>query len=442
MAIAIGIIAAGCTSRAGESPGADESVLSRSRIFVIDIRVKVPPASARPMQTGTLAICAGGSALVALYLGRRLLAATRTEADSMSVPPTPLADAADALETRKCVLARRPAKSMRADDFRVETELVHPSALKPGTVLVRVKTISIDAFVRTTLDAEAYHGSTDIGAPLPAIGVGTVVASASAKFKAGDEVSGMVGTQTLAVVPEAMLTRAVRLPGVPSHATLAELGLTTGFTAWYGMHAVLGAPKRGQTVVVSAAAGAVGSCAAQFARNRGARVIGIAGGERKAAFLRDELRLAGAVDYKRADASVGEQLDALAPDGVDFFFDNVGGAVLDEVLARIRPGGRVVICGAISQYDSGKLNVGSVDGPSNYLKLAERGASLAGFNVMQALARPALFAWMLGSVLVSYWRGGLRVPKHIESGIERVPEALLTMFGGGHLGKLLVELQA
>jgi len=391
------------------------------------------------MRPAHFAIACGGGALFAMYAVRRLFSAKGDGAGptaALNVPSTPSA----VLENRKCVLARRPERTMRAADFGLEAESVDPSSLKAGTVLVRVQMISIDAFIRTTLDADAYHGSTALGAPLPAIGVGTVVFSASKKFKAGDQVAGMVGAQTLAVVPEAMLSHAMRLPGVPPEATLAELGLTTGLTAWVGMHAVLGPPRRGETVVVSAAAGAVGSCAAQFARNRGARVIGVAGGERKARFLRDELCLAGAIDYKRTDASIGEQLDELAPDGIDFFFDNVGGETLDEVLARIRPGGRVVICGAVSQYDAGKLNVSRVDGPSNYLKLAERSAHLAGFNVMHIISRPHKLVWALGSVLVTYWRGRLQVPKHIENGIERVPDALLAMFSGGHVGKLLVNL--
>ncbi|KAJ1626677.1 hypothetical protein T492DRAFT_631329 [Pavlovales sp. CCMP2436] len=341
------------------------------------------------------------------------------------------------LTNSRWVLARHPDGAVKASDFLLVKEVVDPSALADGQVLVRVETLSIDAFIRTTLDERAYHGATPIGSTITALGLGVVVASTSCIFKPGDKVAGVLGAQTYASVPTALLTPAPQLPGMPANAVLAELGFTTGLTAWVGMHAVLGPPKRGEVVVVSAAAGAVGCCAAQMAMNRGARVIGIAGGARKVQFLTQELGLQGTVDYKDPAKSVGEQLDELCPDGIDFFFDNVGGATLDAVLARLRPGARVIVCGAVSQYDTAKLNHGQVEGPSNYLALAERGATMSGFNVMQKMH---LLPWMIIRVLVSVAAGRLHVPRHTERGIERVPAALALLFNGGHVGKLLVEL--
>ena len=178
--------------------------------------------------------------------------------------------------------------------------------------------------------------------------------------------------------------------------------------------------------------------AAQLARLNGARVIGIAGGERKAAYLKDTLGLDGAVDYKAPSASVAEQLDALCPDGIDFYFDTVGGEILDDVLRRIKRHGRVVVCGASSQYN-GNLNVGVVRGPSEYLKLAERGAMMVGYNVMFYLHRlPGAMLHILWLV----WRGKLFLTEQVEKGIDAFGPALIKMFTGGHIGKLLVDVKA
>eukprot|EP00913_Durusdinium_trenchii_P017591 g16532.t1 len=225
---------------------------------------------------------------------------------------------------------------------------------------------------------------------------------------------------------------------IPLHrpeAMLNLFGLTTGLTAYMGIFKVLSAPASHETCVVSAAAGAVGCLAAQLAKSNGARVIGIAGGAEKCKFLKDTLQLDGAVDYK-SEIPMGKQLDEIAPDGVDFFFDNVGGQTLDVILDRIRAGGRVVICGAVSQY-SGNLNKGKVEGPRNYLKLAERGATMKGFNVMQYMSSVpgamCQLAWL-------HYRGYLRIHEDIQEGIEAFPNALQKLFIGGHTGKMLCRV--
>lgn len=304
-------------------------------------------------------------------------------------------------------------------------------------VVVKVDTLSVDAFIRTMLDAEAYHGSVDLGKTLPAIGYGTVVhAGKKTSRRVGSSVMGMMGAQTYAVVPVSQLTTQITFPFMKPSSCLGLMGLTSGLTAYVGCFYVLSPPKRGQTVVVTGATGAVGSTAVQLLKMTGARIIGIAGGEKKNAFLRDTLGVDGSIDYKHPAKSLDQQLEQECPDGIDFIYDNVGGDTLDTLLGRINPGGKVVICGAISQY-SGNLNKGKVQGPGNYLKLAERGATMKGFNVMQYMAK---LPFALLGMFYYYMRGRVELIEQTEEGIESFPYALGKMFSGGHIGKLLVKV--
>lgn len=328
--------------------------------------------------------------------------------------------------SRRVVLASRPQGALAESDFDVvEASLADPG---PGEILIEVTCLSIDAFIRTTLDTAAFHGSVELGNPITALGVGRVLASGDPGFEAGDWVYGPTMAQTHALMPAAAFRR-IDTAFAPASAHLGILGMTTGLTAYFGMHEVARAGQ-GDTVVVSAAAGAVGSVAAQVAKIAGARVIGIAGGAAKAAYLTDTLGLDAAIDYR--NEPVGERLDTVCPDGIDVFFDNVGGELLDTALERIAQGARVAICGAISQYE----RTGEVRGPRAYLRLAERNATMAGFTVDYYAARfdeatQRLADWMQ--------QGRLVLPEHIEHGIERFPAALKMLFSGGHLGKLLVQ---
>lgn len=331
-------------------------------------------------------------------------------------------------ENVRMLKAAVPVGAFRPTDLRLETEQVGPP--EPGHVVVQVDTLSIDAFIRTVLDEGSYHQSVPIGSLVTALGVGTVVDSADESLQPGDRVFGPLGAQRYALFPAAYLRR-IDTTNVPASAYLGALGLTTGLTAYFGVLEV-GAVRQGDTVVVSGAAGAVGSVAGQLARIAGAgTVIGIAGGAAKAAFLVDELGYDAAIDYKGSD--VAARLDELAPGGIDVFFDNVGGAILDAALFRIRERGRVVICGAISQYE----HMDAVRGPSNYLKLAERHARMEGFAVTHFAERfgeaeTALSGWLA--------EGRLRVPEHVVHGVEHFGDALAMLFTGGHQGKLLLQV--
>lgn len=330
------------------------------------------------------------------------------------------------MQQRKAVLVSRPQGEPKASDFRiVDAELPDPAV---GQVAVAVEHLSIDAFIRTTLDARVgHHGSMDLNAPVTALGVGRVVASASDDLAVGDAVFGPLGAQTHAVLPAAML-RKLDVSDVPARAYLGALGMTTGLTAYAGMICV-GDVGPDDTVVVSAAAGAVGSVACQIGSIKGARVIGIAGGDDKCAFLTETIGCDAAVNYKAGNLS--EALAAAAPDGIDLFFDNVGGEVLDAALDNIAKEARVVICGAISQYN----DMEHVRGPAKYLRIPERNARMLGFTVDHYMAR---FPEMEADIRGWMKAGRLDLPEHVVEGIDRFPDAIVMLMSGGHRGKLLL----
>lgn len=329
---------------------------------------------------------------------------------------------------RKIVLVSRPTGRPDDSNFRYVEEEVAP--LDDGQVLVEVDLLGIDAFIRTTLDEGSFHRGAQIGGVIPALGVGEVLDSRDAGFAKGDKVFGPLSSQTHAVMP-AFTLRKLDTNVAPANAWLGALGLTTGLTAYFGIVDV-GRVKKGDTVVVSGAAGAVGSMAGQIARLSGAdKVIGIAGGSHKTKFLVDELRFDAAIDYR--NENVGARLDELAPNGIDVFFDNVGGEILDDVLMRIVEGSRIVICGAISQYEK----MDDVRGPRNYLKLAERHATMEGFAVFHfaqhyARGESRLAEW--------YRNGDIIMREQIEHGVENFPAVMNMLMTGGHHGKLLLKV--
>lgn len=328
------------------------------------------------------------------------------------------------ITNRKIVLKQKPAHLPTLDCFELQEEQL--DAPEAGQVLVKVEHVSIDAWISTMLGAGSLHGALPIGATIPGLGVGRVLTSADAALQVGDAVFGPVSAQTHLMAPAAMF-RKLDVRQISARSYLGVLGLTTGMTAYVGLITV-GGLLASDTVVISAAAGATGSVACEIARIRGARVIGIAGGPDKVRYLEDELGIAAGIDYKNED--VGKRLAELAPHGVNLFFDNVGGSILDAVLENIAPEARVVICGAISQYP----RLDDVTGPKRYLRLAERNASMRGFTVdYWSKAHPQAEADL------SRWlsEGKFKLREEIVQGIDRFPEALLLLFSG-HVGKLMV----
>ncbi len=314
------------------------------------------------------------------------------------------------------------------DDFGVEDVSIED--IPAGHIVAKVDTLSMDAWIRTTLNDEGMHKTGDIGTTIRALGVGQVVETNSENLAIGDWVYGLMSAQTHALLPDSAATKIVPGEGIKPSAFAGQLGITTGLTAWVGLIAV-GEVKERDVIVVSGAAGAVGSVVVQLAKARGAFVIGIAGGAEKCAYLTDMLGADVAIDYKNSD--VAEELAKTAPDGVNVFFDNVGGEILDNVLDNLAPSGaRVVICGAISQYQ----HLEDVRGPKLYLRLAERNASMRGFVVSHYDSKYAEAIAEISDLMRS---GKLVLPEHVVEGIDRFPEALFMLFNGKHLGNLVVQ---
>ena len=331
------------------------------------------------------------------------------------------------MNNKKVVLVTRPqGRQPTVEDFKIVEEPL--PELGADEVLLATEHLSIDAFIRTTLDGDpGFHGTMELDTPVTALGIGRVVNSNFDGLNQGDAVFGPMGAQTHLVAPGNMF-RKLEEDQVPARSYLGALGMTTGLTAYAGM-LTQGEVTEGDTVVVSAAAGAVGSIACQLAKIRGAKVIGLAGGPAKVDFLVNTIGCDAGIDYKNDD--IDAKLKEYAPDGINVFFDNVGGETLDLVLDNIAKGARVVICGAISQYD----DLADVRGPKLYLRLAERNASMRGFTVDNFMAD---FAKMEADIAGWMAEGKLTMPEQVEQGIESFPEALTMLFTGGHMGKLLV----
>jgi NADPH-dependent curcumin reductase CurA len=331
---------------------------------------------------------------------------------------------------RRWVLNARPAGPLEPDTFKLEEAAIPP--VSDGEFLVRNLWLSFDPAQRGWInDVESYVPPVQLGEPMRAFGVGEVIESRSSQFKPGDLVSGAFGWQEFAVSSgEGMMAARKLAPGADPQTELSVLG-GTGMTAFFGMESI-GKPVAGETVVVSGAAGATGSIAGQVARLMGAtNVIGIAGGPDKCRWLTQEAKFDAAIDYKSED--VGARLDALAPNGVDVYFDNVGGDILNQCLARIAFKGRIVLCGGISTGYGVDLGAG----PSNYFQLVIKSARMEGFIVLNYLDRfveagATMQKWIDAGELV--WR------VDVATGIEKAPQTLAGLFAGANFGKQLLKL--
>jgi NADPH-dependent curcumin reductase CurA len=329
----------------------------------------------------------------------------------------------------RILLAQRPDGLVREEDFTHDTAPI--PAPGPGEVLIEVDWLGIDATVRTWLSkAEGYIEPVEIGEVVRCSGVGRVIESRSDRIAVGQQVATLPGWQEYAVVSDdPMLTTAM----APDADPLAALGVfgSAGVTSYVGITEI-GQAKEGETVVVSAAAGATGSLAVQIAKILGCRVIGIAGGDEKCAWLVDDLGLDGAINHRTDD--IPAKLRELCPKRVDVFFDNTGGPILDAVLGRLADHARVVLCGAISSYNDRH----KPPGPPNYLNLISRRARMEGFIAWDHWGRFAEIAEVLGGWLAD---GRLKYRCHTFEGLESAPHALNAMFTGENIGKTVVKVR-
>jgi NADPH-dependent curcumin reductase CurA len=333
-----------------------------------------------------------------------------------------------ATTNRQVRLGARPAGLPKADDWQHTTEDVPEPG--DGEFLVRNEYLSLDPAMRGWMnDARSYIRPVRIGEIMRAAALGSVIASNHPGFAVGDHVTGTFGIQEYAISDgRGVLKADPALAPLPTY--LGVLGLT-GLTAWFGLLDV-GKPKAGDTVVVSGAAGAVGSVVGQLAKHLGCRVVGIAGGAEKCRLLTEEFGFDAAIDYRAGD--LRSALREHTPDGVDVYFDNVGGEILDLVLTRLRLGARVVLCGAISQYNATERPVG----PANYLSLLVNRASMTGMLVFDYEERYPVGIAALAGLLAD---GAVTARETIVDGtVDDFPEVLLKLFSGENTGKLLLRI--
>ena len=332
-------------------------------------------------------------------------------------------------------LASRPVGLPTRDNWTFTTEPVAEPG--PGGVLVKTLYLSLDPAMRGWMnEGKSYIAPVEIGAVMRAGGVGKVIASNNPAFAVGDYVNAGLDVQEYCLFPEDKIKRSGMFKVDPNLGS--NLGLTTwtnvlgmpGMTGYFGLMEV-GLPKAGETVVVSGAAGAVGQTVGQVAKIKGCRVVGIAGGKAKCDWVVNELGFDACIDYKNSDVKAG--LKEHCPKGVDIYFDNVGGDILDTVLTRITRGARIIICGAISQYN----NTTPVKGPANYLSLLVNRARMEGIVVFDYADRYHLGVAELAGYLKA---GKMKSREDVVEGLDTFPETLLKLFNGENFGKLVLQV--
>jgi hypothetical protein len=355
----------------------------------------------------------------------------------MPVKPIPLSgmdrrDSGEAdVETRinrQWRLAARPEGMVGEEHFRWVEEPA-PELTADGQLLVRTLYLSCDPTQRGWMARDTYLPAVAIGEVMRSFGVGRVVESRHPRYAAGQLVQAQLGWQDYALLDGDSPGLSAVPEGIEIPIAMSVLGIT-GLTAYFGLLEI-GRPRAGETVVVSAAAGATGSVAGQIARLQGCRTVGIAGGPEKCRWLLDEARFDAAIDYRHED--VAARLAELCPRGIDVYFDNVGGEILDAALARLAFGGRVVVCGAIADYNRSEL----APGPRHYLNLLLQRGRMEGFLVLDYLDRAGaavaeLRRWLEG--------GEIKVRIDIQEGLENAPRTLRRLFTGANLGKQLLKV--
>ena len=331
------------------------------------------------------------------------------------------------MQNKEIRLASRPSGMPTGDNFQfVDTEVPE---LKEGEVLLRSLFISVDPYLRGRMrEGKSYVTPFEIGQVIESGGVGEVVESRSQNLKPGDIVSGQLGWRTYNVANAKHLMRTI--PGLSPTTALGVLGIP-GLTAYFGLLDI-GQPKNGETVVVSGAAGSVGMTVCQIARLKGCSVVGIAGSDEKNRYLRDELGVDATINYKTTRDMFGALKEA-CPNGVDVYFDNVGGAVSDAALPLISDRARIVLCGQISIYNADKLDVGLR--PQPFLLI--HSASMKGFIITQYASR---FAEGVAQLVEWFTTGKLKHAETIVEGFENTPKAFIGLFTGENLGKQIVKV--
>ena len=325
---------------------------------------------------------------------------------------------------QRIVLASRPKAEVQPDNFRLET--VEMPAIQDGELLVRNHYLSLDPYMRGRMsESKSYAASQAIDETMIGGTIGEVIASKHAKFAVGDTVVGTLGWTEVAVSDGTML-RKVDTTHIPESAYLGSVGMP-GMTAWYGLNHIM-APKAGETVVVSAASGAVGSVVGQLAKLKGCRVVGIAGGPEKCAYVVDELGFDACVDYKAGNLEA--DLAAATPDGVDAIFENVGGKVFDAALARTNAFGRIALCGWIAGYNGEPTPV------DNFRLILINRLTVRGFIVSE---QPELWPQGLAELGKLVAEGKLKFRESVADGLANAPDAFIGLLKGRNFGKQLVK---
>ncbi|MGF6271895.1 NADPH-dependent curcumin reductase CurA [Massilia sp. UYP11] len=326
---------------------------------------------------------------------------------------------------QRIVLASRPTGEATPENFRLET--VEVPVLKDGEVLVRNEYMTVDPYMRSLMnEGKSYMPPVELNATMAGGTVGEVVASKNPKFVVGDKVVDNLGWAEMGVSDGSQM-RKVDTSEVPLQAYLGVVGMP-GMTAWYGLNQIM-APKPGETVVVSAASGAVGSAAGQLAKLKGCRVVGIAGGKEKCDYVVNELGFDACVDYKAGNLVA--DLAAATPDGIDAVFENVGGEVLDASLARMNPYGRIAVCGLIAGYNGESLPV------NNFKAVLVMRLTMRGFVVGEHME---FWPQGLNELAMLVACGKLKYRETIAQDLASAPEAFLGLLKGKNFGKQLVKL--
>ncbi len=334
------------------------------------------------------------------------------------------------LVNRQWLLDRRPDGAITSQDFRLQKQPLPKPALKTGQILVQTLLFRCTPAMRTMMKANSqFMSPMEVGKPVLGSASARVLESANPDFPVGCVVSGLTGWQDYAVIDADEMPPARKPEAVSLEDFEGILG-GNSLTAYFGLLKI-GQPEAGQTVVVSGAAGSTGSVAAQIAKIKQCRVIGIAGGEHKCRWLLDDCKLDAVIDYKRED--VESRLRELCPDGVNVYFDNVGGAMLDAVIENMAPFGKVALCGQISSYDEGDA---LARGPRNMMRVIYWRLKLQGFLGFDypdeiATANEQLLAWQQ--------QGLIQTRLDIHSGFTELPRTFMRLFDGSHIGTLLVK---